>query len=260
VIAPVHDLHLHPGPSRAPRWGDGRRVWEAAREAGVRAFVWKAHEQHSVAWCKELPSDPVRAIGSASINPWASFENVTQAIEEGALWVWGSTMTPDMEIGWDLPLPPWWPRLAEWLADRDHPVVLGTGHLGAEGRAAFAELAERSAHVCSITHSLYLSPEEARDRVAQGCALEIDAFTYSHDLGRPRSDLPALVHEAVGAGATVYFTSDGGQATTGNPFEMGRDVLARIEPLLGEELTRTIALDGPAKMLAAVGVESEVAR
>ena len=50
-----YDLHVHPAPSAAPRWGDGDRIWQAAAAAGVRGFVWKAHEEHTVARCLELP-------------------------------------------------------------------------------------------------------------------------------------------------------------------------------------------------------------
>ena len=49
-----YDLHVHPAPSAAPRWGDGLRVWHAAAKAGVLGFVWKAHEEHTVARCREL--------------------------------------------------------------------------------------------------------------------------------------------------------------------------------------------------------------
>ena len=48
-----YDLHVHPAPSVARRWGDGLRVWQAAAEAGVLGFVWKAHEEHTVARCRE---------------------------------------------------------------------------------------------------------------------------------------------------------------------------------------------------------------
>ena len=38
------DLHLHPAPSTAPRWGDGLQVWQAASEAGAR--VWMSRIGH----------------------------------------------------------------------------------------------------------------------------------------------------------------------------------------------------------------------
>src|SRR5919204_701841 len=136
-----YDLHVHPAPSAAPRWGDGTRVWQAAAAAGVRGFVWKSHEEHTVARCGALPPEPVRAIPSASLNPWARLDDVVEAIERGALWLWGPTQTEDGEIGWELTLPRDWDRVAAWLSGWRRPLVLATGHLGAAGRAAFAALA-----------------------------------------------------------------------------------------------------------------------
>src|SRR5213079_579993 len=165
-----YDLHVHPAPSVARRWGDGLRVWQAAAEAGVLGFVWKAHEEHTVARCRELPAEPVRAFGSASLNPWAGFDDVTGAIEAGALWLWGPTQDTAGAIGWERPLPRDWSRIVGWLREFDGPLVLATAHLGAEGRAAFAELAAgRENLVCSVTHSLYVPLEEARVLAASGC-------------------------------------------------------------------------------------------
>src|SRR5205823_4148454 len=174
-----YDLHVHPAPSVARRWGDGLRVWQAAAEAGVLGFVWKAHEEHTVARCRELPAEPVRAFGSASLNPWAGFDDVTGAIEAGALWLWGPTQDTAGAIGWERPLPRDWSRIVGWLREFDGPLVLATAHLGAEGRAAFVELAaDRESLVCSVTHSLYVPLEEARALAACGCVFEVDAYTY----------------------------------------------------------------------------------
>jgi hypothetical protein len=247
-----YDLHVHVAPSAARRWGDGARVWSAAAEAGIRGFVWKSHEEHTVDRCRELPSDPVRAIASASLNPWARFEDVTQAIERGALWLWGPTQTDGAQVGWELPLPADWERTARWLACLQRPLVLATGHLGAHGRAAFAELAAEHAHLtCSITHSLYVPLREALSLAALGCVFELDAFTYSFDLdGRMRADIGRHVSALTQAGALVYFTSDGGQASTGNPFVFGARVLARIEQHIGQAAAFAIAVDNPAALVA----------
>ena len=258
MTALVHDLHVHPAPSKAERWGDGRRVWDAAAEAGVRTFVWKAHEEHTVERCAALPPGPVRALASASLNPWARFDDVVEAIEGGARWLWGCTMTAGVEIGWDLSLPEWWPELAKWLAGYPQPLILGTGHLGPEGRLAFAELARASAHTCSITHSLYIPLTEALAHAAAGCALEIDGYTFANPLpGRRRGSLTELVEQALEVDALVYFTSDGGQASTGNPFAFGRRVLEDFEAIVGPERTRRLAIDGPAAVLAAAGIQED---
>jgi hypothetical protein len=251
-----YDLHVHPGPSAATRWGDGRRVAAAAAASGVRGFVWKAHERHTVELCRELGSLPVRAIPSASLNPWARLADTLSAIHAGALWVWGPTTTPDGLIAWDLPLPRWWPGLAERLTELRRPVVLATGHLGPEGRRAFSELAARSAHLCSITHSLYVPVDEALAHAEAGCALEIDAYTYRFPLpGRRMNDAGSFVERLLDAAALVYFTSDGGQADTGDPFVFGARTLHELEAAIGGDGVQLLGVDNPAAMVAAVDRE-----
>jgi len=247
-----YDLHVHPAPSVARRWGDGLRVWQAAAEAGVLGFVWKAHEEHTVARCRELPAEPVRAFGSASLNPWAGFDDVTGAIEAGALWLWGPTQDTAGAIGWERPLPRDWSRIVGWLREFDGPLVLATAHLGAEGRAAFAELAAgRENLVCSVTHSLYVPLEEARVLAAAGCVFEVDAYTYVHELsGRARGDLPALLD----LDALVYFTSDGGQHSTGDPFVFGARVLDGLAREIGEGRATELGVANPAAIVSRLGI------
>ena len=238
-------------PSAVPRWGDGVRVWQAAAQAGVRGFVWKSHEEHTVARCRALPREPVRAIPSASLNPWARFDDVTAAVEDGALWLWGPTQTERGEISWELPLPRDWERVAAWLAGFRRPLVLASGHLGADGRAAFAALAADHEHlVCSVTHSLYVALNEALALAEQGCIFEIDAFTYTFDLdGRERADARGHVRELRKVGAFVYFTSDGGQTSTGNPFTFGAGVLDGLARQLGDEVALALGVDNPATLV-----------
>jgi Family of unknown function (DUF6282) len=253
VAALAYDLHLHPGPSSVPRWGDGHRVWRAAVDAGVDGFVWKSHEEHTVERCRELPSAPVWAIPSASLNPWSRFDDVVAAVEAGARWIWGPTMTAAGEIGWDLPLPSHWDDLAAWLADRRPRIVLATGHLGPKGRSTFASAAAKAGVTCSVTHSLFLPLAEASALAATGCAFEIDAYTYVHAIdGRQRSDLVPMLRTLGAAGATVYFTSDGGQAATGDPFAFGRRVLADVAGLIGADAARRLAFDGPRAIVAGI--------
>jgi hypothetical protein len=246
-----YDLHVHPAPSSVPRWGDGPRVWQAAAEAGVRGFVWKSHEEHTVARCRELPAEPVRAFPSASLNPWARFDDVTAAIEAGALWLWGPTQTEQAQIGWDLPLPREWERLADWLARLERPLVLATGHLDARGRAAFAALAAEHRHLsCSVTHSLYVPLEEALSLAERGCVFEVDAFTYSVELeGRERSDGTGRIGALRRSGALVYFTSDGGQESTGNPFSFGARVLDALAEQIGSDTAHAIGVENPAVLV-----------
>lgn len=241
-----YDLHVHPGPSRAPRWGTGEEVQRAAEEAGVRGFVWKAHEQHTPRLCSELPPSPVRAFGSASLNPWATLDSVLGALADGAEWLWGPTVTPEGETAWELELPAYWAELAIELARLDRPLVVATGHLGPAGRHAFAELAAAVPRLlCSVTHTLYVPQEELGELAELGAVFEIDAYTFVYDLPArtlqpARESLDALEV----AGAHAYFTSDGGQASTGNPFAFGAAALARLGELVGHD--RAGALGGAA--------------
>jgi hypothetical protein len=246
-----YDLHLHPGPSAAPRWGDGARVWEAAAAAGVRGFVWKAHETHTVVHCRALPDDPVLPIASASLNPWAGIADITEAVDAGASWIWGPTQNAQGATGWELPLPRDWPDLAQWLNRFERPIVLATGHLGASGRAAFARLCTRHPHaICSITHSLYVPLDEAKRLAASGCIFEVDAFTYTTEItGRIRADLAIHLDALLGEGALVYFTSDGGQASTGNPFSFGARVLDQIADVIGTDQAIALGVENPAALI-----------
>lgn len=245
------DLHLHPAPSSAPRWGDGRRVWEAAREAGVRGFVWKSHEEHTPWRCGELPTGPPHAIGSVSLNPWATLEDVLAALEAGARWIWGSTQDRYGAIGWELPLPCWWPELRRYLSSRGNGcVVLATGHLGREGRETLAAAAaELDRARCSVTHSLYLPFGELCRLARYGCAFEFDAYTYAFPpAGREQGVIERWVDAALEQGCLAYATSDGGQPHTGNPFVFGARVLERLRLRLGPERLSLLAEQGPAAL------------
>jgi hypothetical protein len=239
------DLHVHPGPSSVPRWGTGRDVQAAAARAGLAGFVWKSHETHTARLCADLPPTP-RAIGSASLNAWAGPEEVAAAIADGARWIWGPSRRAHLELGWDLPLPPWWPRLVERLEDLDGPLVLATGHLDAAGRRAFAELAASSSrYVCSVTHAASLGVYEAADLQRLGCHFEVDLYTAVHTVpGRSRPDLAVAIGGLRRAGASVYLTTDAGQPETGDPYTFAERAL---EPLVGalgrdevEAMARTI--------------------
>jgi hypothetical protein len=245
------DLHVHPGPSNAPRWGDGRRVWEAAREAGVAGFVWKSHERHTHELCAELPEGPPYAIGSASLNPWAGVGDVVEAVEAGARWVWGPTCTAAGENAFELPLPGWWEELWPELAGTGRRVVLATGHLDAAGRRRFAEACAGVPHVtCSVTHSHFLPAEEVRSLAATGCAFEFDCFTATREIpGLTAGSLPELAGIALDAGCNAYLTSDGGQASTGDPFRFAEAVVEGWRAEYGNELLERLGRTGPERLV-----------
>jgi len=51
------------------------------------------------------------------------------------------------------------------------------------------------------------------------------------------------------AGALVYFTSDGGQASTGDPFAFGARVLDQIAELIGSEAAAALGVDNPVSLV-----------
>jgi hypothetical protein len=247
-----YDLHVHPGPSKAPRWGTGIDVQRAAEAVGVWGFVWKAHEQHTPRLCAALPPSRVRAFGSASLNPWSAPPDVLEALADGATWLWGPTVSAGGEIAWELELPPYWPVLEDELRELERPLVLATGHLGACGRRRFAALAAERPHLlCSVTHTLYVPPHELPELAGQGAVFELDAYTLRHDLrGRTRHAPEETLRALRALGALVYFTSDGGQASTGNPFVFGAEALDELGTLIGRARAEELGVAAPAAVIA----------
>ena len=125
-----------PGRRRRRGGGTGDEVLRAAEAAGVHGFVWKAHEQHTPRLCAALPPSPVRAFGSASLNPWSTRDDVLEALDDGARWLWGPTISAAGEIGWELELPATGPSSQSALRQRGTRRILATGHLGAAGEGA----------------------------------------------------------------------------------------------------------------------------
>jgi hypothetical protein len=245
------DLHVHPGPSAVPRWGTGAEIRTAAARAGLNGFVWKSHDRHTARACHELPPGPPWAIGSASLNAWATTKDVAEAVEDGARWVWGPTHR-EGKVDWDRPLPDAWPTVAELLRASPAPLVLGTGHLAVEGRRAFAELASSSSHlVCSVTHSLYLARDEVVKLRDLGCFFEVDLYTATHPIaGRPAVDLASGIRALRDLGATVYITTDAGQLAVGDPYVFSRATLASLAGQLGDEVLEEVAVRNPDRVAA----------
>ena len=248
------DLHLHPAPAATPRWGDGMQIWEAARDAGVRGFVWKSHEEHTAQRARALPPGPPTAIGSASLNAWATVDSVMEAVALGARWIWGPSRDSDGRLAWDLELPPWWPELRSAIATLPHGLVLATSHLDAAGRLEFARSAAGHAGLCcSVTHSLYVPTEEARILAKLGCAFEFDLYTTVHPVpDRPFADLVARAESLRETGSIVYITSDAGQAHVGNPFVFSKRVLGDLADKHGAGVIDELAVRNPAALVSAV--------
>ena len=244
------DLHVHPAPSTVPRWGDGAAIQAAAAYAGVRGFVWKSHEMHTAQLAAKLGRNP-RAFGSASLNGFASAESIRAAIVDGARWVWGPTYRAG-GVSWDLPLPDIWPDVASMLMAIEAPLVLATGHLGAQGRRIFAALAPRLPNArCSITHSLYLDDAEVDALLPLGTAFEVDLYTATRSIdGRSDLNLAGGLERLVAKGAFVYLTTDAGQVATGDPYVFSATVLESLRGKLADDILQTVAIANPAEIAA----------
>jgi hypothetical protein len=241
------DLHVHPGTGGEGRWGDGRRIWAAAADAGLNGFVWKEHARRIEADVARLPGAGPRCHASLVMNSWASAADVAGSLAAGVQWYWGPTRDAGQRLDWELDLPAWWPRAREQLIASRRPVVLSTGHLNSAGRREFAQTAAGRVNLrCSVTHSLYLGEQELRELVQFGCALEFDLFTSSFPIaGRPGRPLADALRAALDLGGTVYLTSDAGQRATGNPFDFTRARLAELERSTSTSTVREVARTGP---------------
>ncbi len=249
------DLHVHPAPSSVPRWGTGAEVRAAAARAGVRGFVWKSHEEHTAARARALPPGEPVVVGSASLNDWASVTDVAAAVADGARWIWGPSRAPGLRLGWDLPLPTWWPALLEAL-DADRPrLVFATGHTDAAGRRAMAEAARTNGDLCSVTHALRIPPGEAEELARLGCLLEVDLYTTAHPVpGLKSLDLVAGLARLAQAGLPVYITTDAGQAEVGDPYRFSSVMLAALAERIGEDAVVAAAGTGPTGVATALGL------
>ena len=249
------DLHVHPAPSSVPRWGTGAQVRDAAARAGVRGFVWKSHEEHTATRAAALPPFGPLVIGSASLNAWAGPDDVLAAIAAGARWLWGPSRGPGLALGWDLPLPSWWPDLRGRLGGDRPRIVLATGHADAAGRLAMALAAQGTGDLCSVTHALRVPIAESERLVSLGCLLEVDLYTGAHAVpGIPLADLAAGIERLVARGLPFYLASDAGQAEVGDPYAFSARMLAALAERVGETTVHRAATDAPARVLARLGI------
>jgi len=217
----------------------------------VAGFVWKSHERHTADLCAELPPGPPRAIGSAILNRWAGVEDVLAAVGSGAGWVWCPTCDAEGMNAWNLPLPVWWNELWAELVEHGRRLVLATGHLDSDGRRIVAEACAGVPHItCSITHSHFVSEEELVSLSRTGCAFEFDCYTLTHTIpGLSAGSLRRFAELALERGCNAYLTSDGGQASTGNPFAFAAATLRSWRPTCGDDLLVTLSRSGPERLV-----------
>jgi hypothetical protein len=249
------DLHIHPGPASAGRWGDGRRILDAAAAVGVSGFVWKDHTRRIEAEAAGLPGGGPRCLASLVLNTWSRPEDVFESLAAGVRWFWGPTRDSQQQLGWELALPSWWPEAREMFLASEHPLVLATGHLGSKGRRELAETAaERTSLLCSVTHSLYLPDDELADLVSLRCAFEHDLYTASFPIAtRPERELSRSLERVFDLGGLAYLTSDAGQLEVGNPFAFAEEALGALGKESSTAIVELAARANPAQVAAHLG-------
>ena len=167
------------------------------------------------------------------------------AVDDGALWVWGPTLDAQGEIGWDLPLPRFWDELSAWLSDRGSPLVLATGHIGrAEIHEAVDAAFAAGVSQVVVTHPDYPSQgvplEEQRELAARGALLE-RCFAPIHS-GKVSWEATFAAIRATGVEHNVLSTDLGQPANP--PVEDGLALMADrlLEAGFAEEDVHTMAV------------------
>jgi hypothetical protein len=241
------DLHVHPGPLSEGRWGDAHAVRAAAARAGLQGFVWKSHSAPVHPMVAHMPDAPPAVIASITLNSWASPEAVDAAMNAGVRWIWGPSRALDGSLAWDLPLPDWWPEVQAIVEQVPGPVVLSTSHLSTDGRlemAAFA--ASRPLTLCSVTHTMYVDPEEVRGLADMQCMFEFDLYTWTFpQAGRGDRVLLPQIDAVLGAGAMPYVTTDAGQLSTGDPYLFSESRLQELNRIADEDLVFDLCQRNP---------------
>jgi hypothetical protein len=245
------DLHIHPAPDSARRWGDAAGLRAAARRAGVTGFVWKSHDR-PVPRTAAVTAEPPYIVPSVTLNDWVTPQLIADVVKSGVQWIWGPSRGPAGAHGWDLPLPGLWPEVRSLLRGLTGRVVLATSHLGPGGRAEFAKFAaDRPDTLCSITHSSYLERAELLELARLGCAFEFDLYTWAFPIAqRPRAMLLEQAEAVLAAGACAYLTSDAGQAHVGDPYLFTATALDRLRQRAGSSLLEPLSRDNPRRVVA----------
>ena len=94
--------------------------------------------------------------------------------------------------------------------------------------------------------------ERFRRSTEFGLLLEnTDGYTLRHELpGQRRYPPENTVKLLQEAGALVYFTSDGGQADTGNPFTFGAECLHYLGTIIGGHRAEKVGLEAPSAVVS----------
>lgn len=224
------DMHVHAAPSRSPRWGTDLDLVEAAHRRGLRGFVLKSHHESTAgravianAFATRIGA-PVTVLGSVVLNPWITLCEVDRAIALGARIIWWPTLDAGgRTAGLGLP------RVHRSALERAATArcVVATGHLSLEAAQELVSDASRLGVTAIATHpfnpNVGVGAIGAARLGAIGAIVEIDA--YSIHLLAGGAALAGEVEHLIADGTRVALSSDGGQATTGDPFAFAAQAL-----------------------------------
>jgi hypothetical protein len=249
---PLWDLHVHAAPSLRPRWGNDLDLVDAAAAHGLAGFVLKSHHESTAgraiianAFAARTGAH-VRVLGSVTLNPWIDDIVLRRGFELGSRMVWWPTMSEAGEtVG--LQLPKLHGAALHGLAA--HRGVAATGHLAvAECRALIADATALGVPVI-VTHPFNplvgVGSEAAEELGNAGGIIEVDAYSLTRP-GVDVSDVARVLIRLRAQGVSMIFSSDGGQAATGEPMAFLRTEAERLEhsgfPYVGELVGRGAAL------------------
>jgi Family of unknown function (DUF6282) len=162
LLTGIVDLHVHASPSLAPRLGDDRQMWAAARSSGAETIVLKAHEGSSAARAALAGPGVIGGVVLNSPVGGANADAVRVAHALGGRVVWMPTISAPAHVKYrssselsahagirfrevpiveDGSLRPEWIEVLEEVAAAD--LVLASGHLTLDETALLFAAAHR---------------------------------------------------------------------------------------------------------------------
>lgn len=188
------DLHCHPYPDLFPRLADDIDIAIAARDAGMKAIVFKCHHENTVsrAYLVERVVPGIRVFGGVVLNSYVGGINpaaVEAALRLGGREVWMPTIDAGYHAqqhggtgGYDSQRGGRSSAEGIWITDND-------GALKPEVREVLDLVAEHQA----ILGTCHLSPREIVSLVAQARSHGIDKIVVTHPFFKvPNLDLDTI--------------------------------------------------------------------
>jgi hypothetical protein len=200
------DLHCHPYPDLFPRLADDIDIAIAARDAGMRAIVFKCHHENTVsrAYLVQRMVPGIRVFGGVVLNSYVGGLNpaaVEAALRLGGKEVWMPTVDAGYHAqvhgstgGYDAQGGGRQQSEGIWVADAD-------GKLLPEVREILSLIAERGA----ILGTCHLSPKEIVTLVTEATSMGVEKIVVTHPFFKVPNLTLDVIEELVRLGAMPEF-------------------------------------------------------